>query len=194
MANIENTRNAAKWALGAKVGEVSDIFDDEQGGKLLAVALKADYKDFTPASDPVLNAYLKTQVINDKKASKLIADFKGKGKTIAEYAGAMNSSIDTAEVAFGQRAISGFGMNESELAAEVANAKQGSLVGPIQTNNSVVVFQVDNVAKAGREFDFNSDAANFNRQFGGNVLGRNLYLLLLGNNKVKYNLLNFYQD
>ena len=85
-------------------------------------------------------------------------------------------------------------MNESELAAEVANAKQGSLVGPIQTNNSVVVFQVDNVAKAGREFDFNSDAANFNRQFGGNVLGRNLYLLLLGNNKVKYNLLNFYQD
>ena len=194
VANIENTRNAAKWVLGAKVGEVSDIFDDEQGGKLLAVALKADYKDFTPASDPALNEYLKTQVVNDKKASKLIADFKGKGKTIAEYAGAMNSSIDTAEVAFGQRAISGFGMNESELAAEVANAKQGSLVGPIQTNNSVVVFQVDNVAKAGREFDFNSDAANFNRQFGGNVLGRNLYLLLLGNKKVKYNLLNFYQD
>ena len=194
IANLENTRGAAKWALGAKVGEVSGIFDDEQGGKLVAVALRADYKEFTPVSDQMLNEYIKSQVMRDKKAERLISDYKGKAKTLAEFSGLMNASIDTAEVAFGQRAISGFGMNESELAASVATAKTGTLVGPIHTNNAVVVFQVDNVTKSGREFDFATDGANFNRQFGGNVLGRNLYLLLLGNEKVKYNLLNFYQD
>ncbi len=194
IANIENTRSAAKWALNAKVGDVSEVFADEQGKKLVAVALKAAYEDYTPASDPMLTEYLKSQVVSDKKAEKLIADYQGKGKTIAEYAGVMNASVDTTDVAFGQRAISGFGMNESELAAKVATSEIGAVVGPVKTNNSVVVFKINSEDKSGREFDYKNDAANFNRQYGASVLGRNLYLMLLGNNKVEYNLLNFYQD
>ena len=105
----------------------------------------------------------------------------------------MNAAIDTTEVVFGQRAISGFGLNESEFAAAVATADVNQVVGPIQTNNSVVVFKVDAVRKDGREFNFENDAANFNRQYSSAIV-RNLNKLLLGNEKVTYNLLNFYQD
>lgn len=193
IANIEGTRGAVKWALNAKVGEVSQIYSDDQSAKLVAVALKAAYEDFTPVSDETIKMYITSLATNDKKAAKLIEDFKGKGTTLAEYASAMNASIDTTEVAFGKRAISGFGMNESEFAAAVATADVDQVVGPIQTNNSVVVFKVDVVNKEGREFNFENDAANFNRQYSSAIV-RNLNKLLLGNEKVTYNLLNFYQD
>ena len=75
----------------------------------------------------------------------------------------MNASVDTTDVAFGQRAISGFGMNESELAAKVATSEIGAVVGPVKTNNSVVVFKINSEDKSGREFDYKNDAANFNR-------------------------------
>lgn len=193
VANIENTISAAKWVLDAKVGQVSNIFGGDTD-RLIAVALKAAYEDgFTPVSDPMLKEYVTSEARNDKKADKLIKDFEGKGNTIAEYAGVMNASVDTTNVAFGQRMYMGFGMNESELAARVASAKTGDLVGPFKTNNAVVVIKVNAVEKTGREFDFDTDAAAFNRQQGAQLIGRNLYRILLGNNEVEYHILERYR-
>lgn len=194
VANIPSTRGAVKWILNAKNGQVSDIYGDEQTGRLVAVALNSTYDDYTPISDQMVNTYITEMVKADKKAAKLIEQYKGKANTIDGYAQLMGTAVDTTSMAFGQRMIQGFSFNESALAANVATAEKGKLAGPIQTQNAVAVFEVTDVKDEGGEFNFDTEAARFNRQQGGEALGRNLFLILLGNGKVENKLLNFYQD
>lgn len=195
LANLPDTRGAVKWVLAAKKGEVSDIYGDDQTGRLIAVALNDIYDGgYTPLADPTVYDYVMTLATNDKKGAKLMADYQGKGKSVAEYAAAMNTQVDTTNVTFGRPVVSGFPISENQLIAAVATAPQGQLQGPIKSNSAIVVFQVDNVDKSGREFDFNTDAVRFNQQQGAGVLGRNLFMILLGKNKIENNLLQFYQD
>ncbi len=195
IGNLPDTRGAVKWALNAKKGQVSNIYGDDQTGSLIAVALNDIYDNgFTPVSDPAVNEYVASLAANDKKAAKLLADYQGKGNSVAQYAAAMNTEVDTTNVTFGRPSVSGFPINESELIAAVASAPQGKLQGPIKSNSAVVVFQVNNVDNTGREFNYDVDRVRFNQQQGAGVLGRNLFMILLGNNKVENNLLQFYQD
>ncbi|MDE7152936.1 MAG: SurA N-terminal domain-containing protein [Muribaculaceae bacterium] len=194
IANVPSTRGAVKWVLKAKNGQVSDIYADDQNKRLVAVALNSTYNDYTPATDPMIKSYLTELVKNDKKAAKLIEDYKGKGNTIEEYALAMSAPIDTTSMVFGQRMVQGFSFNESNLAANVAAAEKGKINGPIQTQTTVTVFEVTDVNNEGGEYDFDTQAARFNRQQGGDAMGRNLFMILLGNDKIENHLLNFYQE
>ncbi|MDE6266462.1 MAG: SurA N-terminal domain-containing protein [Muribaculaceae bacterium] len=194
IANIPSTRGAVKWVLNAKNGQVSDIYGDEQTGRLIAVALNNTYDGYTPVTDKMLNSYLTELVKADKKAAKLIEQYSGKASSVDGYAQIMGTSVDTTSIAFGQRMIQGFSFNESNLAANVASAPKGKLEGPIQTQGAVAVFEVTDVTDEGGEFDFNTEAARFNRQQGGEAMSRNIFLILLGNNKIDNKLLNFYQD
>lgn len=194
IANIPSTRGAVKWVLNAKNGEVSDIYGDEQSKRLVAVALNSTYKDYTPASDPMVKTYITEMVKNDKKAAKLIEDYKGKANSVEEYSLLMSAPIDTTSMVFGQRMVQGFTFNESNLAANVAAAEKGKLNGPIQTQSTVTVFEVTDVNNEGGEFDFDAQAARFNRQQGGEAMSRNLFIILLGNDKIENHLLNFYQE
>jgi len=194
IANVPETRSSVKWVNKAKKGEVSPVKGDEQSGQFIAVALTDIYEDYVPVTDLTVNTYIKELVTNDKKAAKIIADYKDKGNSVATYAQAMKTQADTVDVAFGQPVISGFPFGESYLAAAVAAAEKGKLVGPMQSNSAVVVFQVTDTKKEGREFDFKTDAERFNQTQGAQFLGRQLFSILLGNNIVENKLLNFYQD
>lgn len=194
LANIPETRGAVKWVLKAKKGQVSDVKGDEQTGRFIAVALNDIYKDYIPVTEPAINLYITDLVKNDKKAAKLIADFKGKGSSVASYAQAMNTKVDTAAVAFGQAFVNGFPFNENDFIAAVAAAGKGKLTGPVQSNSAVVVFQVNDVKNEGREFDFKTDGARFNQTAGATLLGQNLYNILLGKNIIESNILNFYRE
>ena len=127
-------------------------------------------------------------------AEKLIADFQGKGKSVAEYAAAMGVAADTTQVTFGQPYVRNFPMYESNLIANVAVAKPGELVGPIALNSSVVVFNVTDVKKSGRDFDFESDAMLFNQREGAMSFQRTLPAVLLGNKKIDNRIQKFYSD
>lgn len=152
---LEDSRGAAKWALSAKKGSVSGVFTNDRESRLLAVALTDVYDgDYEPASSERVNTYLTGKIRNRKMAEKLIADYQGKGKSVAEYAAAMGVATDTTQVTFGQAYVRNFPMYESNLIANVAVAKEGETVGPIALNSSVVVFSVTDVKKSGREFDF----------------------------------------
>lgn len=194
LANIPESRNAVKWTNKAKKGQVSPVFGDEQTGRFIAVALTDIFDDYIPVTEQSVNTYIKELVTNDKKAHKLIEEYKGKGNSVATYATAMNTKADTTQVVFGQPLISGFTFGETELPAAVAVAEKGKLVGPIQGSTGVIVFEVLDNGTEGRAFDFNTDASRFNQMQGGPVLSRNLFGILLGKNIIENNLLNFYQD
>ena len=130
---------------------------------------------------------------NNKKAEKLIADYQGKAKDIAGYAQVMGTSVDTTTVNFGQYMIPGLGMNESAVMGAVANAQVNQLVGPMQSNNGVIVFQVTEVDKEGRPFNAEENAIRFDQQRGAARMLNSLNLILLGNQKVKNNINKFYK-
>lgn len=194
VGNLNDSHAAVAWAMDAKKGEVSPIFGDIQSGRFLAVALDDIYDgDYTPVRDTQLHSMLANRVRNDKKASKLISDYQGKAKDVAGYAKVMGTSVDTTTVNFGQYMVPGLGMNESAMMGAVANAAVNQLVGPMQTNNAVIVFQVTEVDKEGRPFNAEESAIRFDQQRGASRMLNSLDRILLGNKKIKNNINTFYK-
>lgn len=193
LGNINDSHSAVAWAMDAKKGEVSQIFGDIQNGHFIAVALEDIYEDFTPLRDPQVNESLTRRARNDKKAAKLIADYKGKANDIAGYASLMGAQVDTTTVNFGQQFVPGIGMGESELQGRVAVAKAGEIVGPVKGNNSVVVLQVTGIDNEGRPYDAEESTVRYNQQRGAARMANNLPAILIGNKKVKNNMTTFYK-
>lgn len=192
---IQESRGAAKWALDAKKDQVSGVFNNDRDSRLLAVAVNDVYDGkFVPATNETVRNYLTNKVMNRKKAEKLIADYNGKGKSVAEYAAAMQVKADTTQVTFGQPYVRNFPMYESALQANVAVAKKGELVGPVALNQSVVVFTVTDVTAPSREFDYKNDAMVFNQREGVASFQRTLPAVLLGNKKVENKIQKFYSN
>ncbi|MDE6117110.1 MAG: SurA N-terminal domain-containing protein [Duncaniella sp.] len=194
VGNLNDSHAAVAWAMDAKKGEVSPIFGDIQSGRFLAVALDDIYDGgYTPVRDSQLHTMLATRARNDKKAAKLIADYQGKAKDVAGYAQVMGTSVDTTTVNFGQYMIPGLGMNESAMMGAVSNAAVNELVGPMQTNNAVIVFQVTEVDKEGRPYNAEESAIRFDQQRGAMRMLNTLDRILLGNKKIKNNINTFYK-
>ena len=181
--------------LGAKAGQVSGVFNDDRDSRLLAVAVNNVYDGkFVPVSDPQIRTYLTNKIRNMKKAEKLVADYKGKGKSVAEYAAAMGVKVDTTQVTFGQPYVRNFPMGDSKLQANVAVAKTGQLVGPVALNQSVVVFTVPGADNSGRKFDYQNDAMVFNQREGIATFQRTLPDVIRGTKKIENKIQKFYSD
>ena len=195
VGNLSDTRGPAKWAMKAKKGQVSPIYGDEQTGRFVAVAVKDIYdQGYTPASDPDLNRDLSNRARIEKKGEKLMSDYAGKASDLSGYAQLMGTEVDTTDITFGQMIVRGFPAGQSILLAEGATTEPGKLAGPFVTDNAVVVLQVIDQEKTGREFDYDNDALMFNQTMGAGMLGRNIFAILLGNNKIENNLQKFYAE
>ncbi|MDE7450094.1 MAG: SurA N-terminal domain-containing protein [Paramuribaculum sp.] len=189
---LEDSREAIVWAMNAKKGEVSPVFGDEQSGRFLALVVEDVYSDFVPATDTQVNAYLRSKVLNDKKAQAIISEYDGKAKDLIGYAGLFDVSVDTTTATFGQPMVPKFGMNRSEIQARIATAKKGELVGPVKGVNSVLFVEVVDVDDAGRPYNYEENAANYARTRGAYMLGNNLPSVLQGKEKVDNRLHKFF--
>lgn len=195
VSNIEGSRQALAWALDAKKGAVSPVFGDESTGSFMAVAVNDIYEgDYAPATDPSIREILTTQVRNDKKAKAIIERYNGKAKDINGYAKLMGTQADTTNVAFGQYMIPKLGIGESAIAARASVAKPGQIVGPMQGNSGVVVFQVVKNDSEGRPYSFDESAMMYLRSRGAQALGNQLNAILQGNEKIENNLIKFYPN
>ncbi|MDE6556999.1 MAG: peptidyl-prolyl cis-trans isomerase, partial [Duncaniella sp.] len=193
LGNLPDSHNAVAWTMEAKKGQVSPIFGDLQSGRFIAVALRDIYKDYTPVTDPELNTVYAARARAEKKAAKLIADYQGKANDVAGYAALMGVSVDTTDVNFSQTMVPAIGARESALQGAVAASEKGKLVGPIKTNNGVVVLQVTDVTTEGRPYVAEEYAARYNGQRGAQALGNNLPAILIGNKKVDNKMTTFYK-
>ena len=194
VGNLNDSHNAVAWVMEAKKDQVSGVFGDETSGRFIAVALEDIYNNgFTPATNPTVKEELTKRVRNSRKGDDLVKQFSGKAKDITGYAQVMQTSVDSASVAFGQSFIPRIGMNESELMARVATSKPGALVGPFKGTNAVFVFNVISVDAEGRPFNADESKNQFTQQRASGMLGRNIVNILRSNKKVKNNTLNFYK-
>ncbi len=195
LGNVPYTRNAVKWAMDAKAGEVSPILEDGQNDRLIVVALNDVIKPgYMPVNDDDIKAALTEKVRNNKKAADLIAQYKGKASDIAGFAGLMQASVDSTEVTFGQMFISGIGAMESNLLGQVPVTPKGVVTGPVQGTNGVYVYQVYEVDNQSRPYNYQENAARYNQQFGGQAVLQNFFDIMMEDNKVVNNTLKFYND
>ena len=97
---------------------------------------------------------IRSQLLNEKKAQKIIADLKAQTlTTIDAYAEAMSSRTDTVRfVNFNTQNIPGLGY-EPVMNAVAAYAPLNSVVGPFKGNNGVYVSQVTERTQGNESYD-----------------------------------------
>lgn len=192
VAGLSDSRDIVRWIMEGDKGAVSPIFSDDRNSRLTAVAIVDVYNDYVPATNPDINRELKSRALANKKAEKLIAEYAGKANDIAGFATVMNATADTTTVNFGQQFIPGLGMGQSDLTASVAAAKQGELVGPIKSGNSVIVYYVNGIEQSATPFNEEQYRMTFDNYRGAQALGSRMGRLLQGRDKVDNRILKFY--
>ncbi len=183
---IPDSSKAARWALEADKGKVSDVFsitDSNYGDKqeyVMVVALSDIFDgDYVPASAEQVKEYYTPRIKSEKKAEKLMGDLKVKGKDVAAYAKAMNTQLNTMAVSLTR--------GNGGLTGRVAAAKKGELVGPFTTTDGVYVFIVKDVNVA-PEADYDTQKDAVKQQMFSRMRPE---VIVLGNKRVKGNVAKF---
>ena len=145
LAQIPNSRQVIHWALNSKkMGAVKKF--DLSNTRIIAKVENVVPAGYAPLSE--VTPAIKSLLARDKKAEKIIADLKSKNiNSLAQYASAMNSKVDTVKfVNFATQNISGLGY-EPVLNAYSAFAPVNKLMGPVKGNSGVYVVNVTNRAQ-----------------------------------------------
>lgn len=193
LGNAAESRRFVKWAMDAKKGQVSPMLQDDKQSYLIAMAVKDIYDDYLPYTASNINAQLRNQALNNKKAAKLAADYQGKGNSVADYAKAMGTEVQEGDVTIVSPAILSLGVNESAIQGAIAAAEKGKLVGPVQGNRGVIVFEVQDINNSNRPFNASEYGQRFLQYFGLNRRQSPLPLLM-GKETVENKSLNFVQS
>lgn len=184
--NLSDTRSIVGWAMeDAKKGEVSRLFTDNKNTHMTVAALVDIYDgDYTPVSYPQIHMDAEQGALEQKLADKIIAQYQGKGKTLADYKTAMQAvSIDTL------RNVNVGNPRYAQLGG-IRGAKKGELVGPVNVNGSVMVYQIIDSAEGEMPFDEAAAMTQYKRSMEQMILN-NPDALLLGDGKIKNRILKF---
>ncbi len=141
---LEKSHEIARWAHGAKAGEISEIFNM---GNAYVIAMITDIDDskVAPVSEVKLN--IQQTLLRDKKFAMLKDKLAGASlEAVAQSAGVEIKPFENVK-------FSDYGVGEMSLEPRVAGAvattvETGKLSAPVQGYTAAVVFVVDNVNKA----------------------------------------------
>ncbi len=191
IAGIRGTRDALKWAFDeAKVGDVSQLYECGSNDNLLLVVLTGINKDGYRAQDKVKDD-IKAELLNDKKAEKLIADLKG----VTSIAAAKSKGAEVDSVNHVSFAAPSFvrttNASEPIVSAVAAKTAKGSVSAPFKGNNGVYMLQVLNKNKTAEKYDVKTEKttlAQTSLRYVANGIMNTLYL----NAKVKDQRYKFY--
>lgn len=194
IGNIPYSRNAVRWAMDAKKGQISPILEDNQNDHLIVVALNDIIEpEYAPLSDSNVLSASTLKARNQKKGADLMSKFNGQASDLAGYAKLLGGSVDSTDVTFGQSSIRGIGF-EPVLIGQAAAAAPNAMSQLIQGDNGVYVFTVTGVDNESRPYNFEEYAARYNQQFGNQAVMQNLINIMMENNKVENNTLKFYTE
>ncbi len=137
---LEDSREVVRWANGAKVGDISEIFNV---GKNYVVAMLTEIDNNDYASVEKRQAQIRAAVLRDKKAEAVLKDFNA--TTLEEAATAFESEVrDFADVRYGSYYVQNIGF-EPRVIGAITAAEQGVYTGPVKGNAAVYLFVVENV-------------------------------------------------
>jgi len=166
---LKAAREIVRWAFNAETdqGAVSNVFDIE--GTYVVAALKNKIeKGFVPLD--ALKNDIKPLVIREKKAEMLLAKVNeqlAKTKELNAVVQAFpGTKIDTADVSFTSANIPGYG-HEAKLTGDIFAAKKGVVTVPVQGEQGVYVFILDNMKEAPATTDFANQKKQMEMYFQG---------------------------
>ena len=170
ISGLEDSRAMVKWALDNKKENVSPVYQDKKQSYIAALAIDDIFEEYIPATFPDVKESIRVKLLNNKKAQKLMDEYKGKANDLAGYASLLGTEVTKMDVVFASPMFGHLGYNEAALQGQVAAAKKGELVGPVQGNTRIVVFTVDGVDTEGRNATFEERSAEFDRTCGYSAL------------------------
>lgn len=157
IGSIKGTKEALRWAFGAKVGEVSGLYECGESDHLLVVAVSGitpkGYRSLAQVQD-----LLRAEIMRDKKAEKIMADMKASNLTTFEqYKNLTDAVSDSVKhVTFSAPAyIPALRSSEPLVGAYASVAKENELSAPIKGNGGVFVLQ--SYAKESLDETFNAE-------------------------------------
>ena len=159
IGGLKDTKDALRWAFGAKVGEVSGLYECGDNDHLLAVAVSAiipeGYRPFA-----LVKSELRREVLRDKKAEKIMADMKAANVTTFEqyknFADAVSDSVK--HVTFAAPAyISALRSSEPRVSAYASVGEMNKLSAPIKGNGGVYVILPYATEKSNETFNADTE-------------------------------------
>ena len=144
ISGMENNREVVRWANGAEVGQISEIFNV---GKDYAVAMltKIDDSKYMPVEDVSFSIM---QEIGRNKKFDMLKE-KLSGASIDEVA--KNAGVEAApfeDVRFNDFMIADAGLEPGLIGAIAATDQTGQVSAPVKGYTGAVVFVVDNIEKS----------------------------------------------
>ncbi|MDH6310500.1 peptidyl-prolyl cis-trans isomerase D [Dysgonomonas sp. PFB1-18] len=139
LGQTSGTRQVIHWAFNNKVGTVNKF--DTSDKRVIAIVKSEVKGDYLPVSE--VSAALKTELINEKKAVKMIDDLKAKSLTsLGAYAEAVSGRVDSVNfVTFQTNNISGIGL-EPVMNVYAKAGQIGKLTSPLKGKAGVYVLDV----------------------------------------------------
>lgn len=155
VCGVGNTREIMRWLFNdAKKNDVSKLYEcgtDNDHMMLIAVT-GVNEAGYLPLEK--VKPMLKNEILNDKKAEKIIASL-GNVKSVADAKKQKGAVSDTIKhVTFSAPAfVMATSSSEPALSARVSMTAKGQFAGPVKGNAGVFVFQVLDKQKAQEKFD-----------------------------------------
>lgn len=146
LRGLEDSRELARWAFGAEVGDQSEIFTV---GKdyVVAVLTGIDDEKYAPLSE--VSSQIRAQLLRDRKYDHILTQLSG--STLEEQAASLGSEIDDfANVSFASYFVEGAGL-EPRLVGAIASSEQGELSAPVKGMTGLYVFRTDDIQTADKQ-------------------------------------------
>ena len=144
---LEDSRDVARWAYGAEVGDVSEIFPV---GKdyVIAMLTEIDDNEFAPLEK--VSAQIRAQVLRDKKYDYIVKELSG--STLDEQAKSLGTEVaDFDNVTFGAFYVNGSGFEPRLIGAISSTTEKGVLSAPVKGLSGVYVFEVDDIQTSDKQ-------------------------------------------
>ena len=158
----ENARAVVHWIFDrkTKAGSVSDVITVDNKYHFVTAVTKVRKEGRTPLEE--VKDQILTQLINEKKVDKLVAEAKEKmsgSESLEALAEKFNTTVNHRDgISFNSPDMS----LEPSFAGAIAAAPEGKVIGPVKGSMGVYFFQVANAAKG--EYYTESDVENRERQ------------------------------
>ena len=144
---LEDSREVARWAYGAKVDEMSKIFNV---GDDYVIAILTGIDDDEYASLQKVSAQVRSQVMRDKKYDYIVKNLSG--TTLDEQAASLGSEVaDFEGVTAASFYINGPGIEPRLVGAIASTTEKGAVAGPVKGLSGVYVFEVDDITTAEKQ-------------------------------------------
>ena len=165
LAQIPSSRQVVSWVFNEKEGAIKKF--DLSRSRIIARVDKIIPAGEAPLSEVSDN--IKSLLLRDKKAEKMIADLKAKNLTsIDAYSQAMNSEVDSVRfIDFNTANITNLG-SEPVINAYAAYGPLNTVSEPLKGNMGVFVVQVINREQSNETYNAKEEKANLH----GNTLYR----------------------